>query len=77
VTVGKYDERSDMERLDTTISFSCDSGYALPYCSPDSASAVTGSDLAVQLTANISVWSEAWGYEKCSSSDERDVFSQV
>lgn len=36
-----------------------------------------GEILPVQLNASLSSWSDVWGHEKCSSSDERYVFSKV
>jgi hypothetical protein len=59
------------------ISFRCHPGYVLPFCSPDPLNIVKGEISAIQLTANLSMWSDRWGYEKCSVIDERLVFSRV
>ncbi|CAF0939143.1 unnamed protein product [Adineta ricciae] len=56
----------------------CDHGYASPYCAPDSSIGMDDDSLlSVELTENLSVWSQTWGHEKCSVSDPRRVFSQA
>jgi hypothetical protein len=60
------------------ILFRCNHGYVQPFCSPDpSMIVVKGEISAIELNANLSIWSEIWGHEKCSSNDERYVFSKV
>ncbi|CAF4291845.1 unnamed protein product, partial [Rotaria magnacalcarata] len=54
----------------------CNRGYILPYCSPDPSMVLQGEILPIQLNANLSSWSDVWGHEKCSSNDERYVFSK-
>jgi hypothetical protein len=49
----------------------------MPFCSPDPPAVVKGEISPIQLNANVSIWSETWGYEKCSSNDVRYVFSKV
>ncbi|CAF1574185.1 unnamed protein product [Rotaria magnacalcarata] len=55
----------------------CNRGYILPYCSPDPSMVLQGEILPIQLNANLSSWSDVWGHEKCSSNDERYVFSKT
>ncbi|CAF3387291.1 unnamed protein product [Rotaria sp. Silwood1] len=55
----------------------CNHGYVLPFCSPDPLTVLQGEILPMQLNANLSSWSEVWGYEKCSLDDERYVFSKA
>ncbi|CAF0744576.1 unnamed protein product [Adineta steineri] len=55
----------------------CNYGYALPYCSPDPLIVIKSEILPNELNSNLSVWAETWGYEKCSSDDQRYVFSQA
>ncbi|CAF4591307.1 unnamed protein product, partial [Rotaria sp. Silwood2] len=55
----------------------CNHGYVLPFCSPDPLITLQGEILPMQLNANLSSWSEVWGYEKCSVDDERYVFSKA
>ncbi|CAF2836302.1 unnamed protein product [Rotaria sp. Silwood2] len=55
----------------------CNHGYVLPFCSPDPLITLQGEILPMKLNANLSSWSEVWGYEKCSVDDERYVFSKA
>jgi hypothetical protein len=57
--------------------FRCNHGYIQPFCSPDPLAIIKGEISPNQLNANVSTWSETWGYETCSSNDERYVFSKV
>ncbi len=59
------------------ISYRCHPGYVLPFCSPDPLNIIKSEVSAIQLNANLSMWSDRWGYEKCSTIDERFVFSRV
>ena len=57
--------------------FRCHQGYIPPFCSPDPLTVVKGEILPMQLNANVSMWAETWGHEKCSTNDTRYVFSKV
>jgi hypothetical protein len=63
--------------IERNILFRCNHGYVLPFCSPDPLIVIKSEISAIQLNANLSIWPEIWGYEKCSSNDERYVFSKV
>ncbi len=59
------------------ILFRCNHGYVQPFCSLDPLIVAKSEISAIELNANLSLWSEIWGYEKCSSNDERYVFSKA
>ena len=63
--------------MNVNLSFRCQPGYVPPYCAPDSSIAIKEEIPAIQLNANLSLWSDQWGYEKCPANDERLVFTQV
>ena len=57
--------------------YRCDQGYLPPYCAPDPSITIKEEISSIQLNANLSLWSDQWGHEKCPANDERFVFAKV
>ena len=55
----------------------CHLGYMSPFCAPDPTAVVKAGRLPMEINANRTRWSDAWGYETCSANDQRDAFTKT